>query len=103
MTDISNAIPQLQCSRCHHLVFTLSGGLCRHCVAADLNGKPPVQLDLTDSAIREMIEFHHTPEDTWAMGGALMRVHCTQCGFDWPCPPTESLRAHKKENPDDDG
>jgi bacterioferritin-associated ferredoxin len=49
------------------------------------------ELDLSDPAIREMVERYHTPEELYTVAGLAM-VNCGQCGHEWPCPPIQEVR-----------
>lgn len=61
--------------------------------------------DLSDEAIRCMIDRNHTPEEEWTVyaWGDLEALQyardpfCVTCGEKWPCALTERVRAYREE------
>lgn len=44
------------------------------------------EYDMSDSAIRAMVENKHYPEEKMPMSGSLAFISCEQCHNPWPCP-----------------
>lgn len=56
--------------------------------------------DFSEPAIRRMVEYNHTPHETWTVGGTLLTIACDACGHPWPCPTLISLREWEATRPD---
>lgn len=51
------------------------------------------EFDFNDSAIRDMVERNHRPEEKRRIDGSLRVVACEECSETWPCFTTLTLRA----------